>query len=113
MEKKCNYGIDVCPCKVDWKMRFESLRNFCEEHVSKGDNEPSTRSFDFGEPIPIYELPPIVSYALASNEPVPAADYERLRRDFFTLRLYYEELLHVLEEKRIVKIIPNADSSPT
>lgn len=91
--RHCNYGIHLCKAHE-------------KEHV----REYISRSFDNNEPVHIYGLPPVRSFPLASDDPVPAKDYENLRKDYFILRLNYEAMLEALEEKGIVKVLWNSET---
>ncbi len=56
-------------------------------------------------PFFISRLPPSKSFRIASDDPVPAEDYNNLRNDYFLLRLSYEILLDNLDKSGIIRLV--------
>ena len=106
MNRHCNYGIH--PCKSVNESR--NINFFLGRQGHDRGLEDSTKSTAtiqelLKEKIRIHSLPPMSSFKLASDEPVPGKDYERLRKDYFYLRLNYEMLVDGLEHAGIAEVV--------
>ena len=89
-ENNSNYGI-----------RQLSGANQSTNPVIYGDNLKSSEKGD----LYVYKLPPPKSYRIASDDPVPAEDYNNLRDDYFLLRQSYDSLIRNLDSIGIIKLI--------